>query len=114
MIKKELLLTDRAVKFLTTSATPVCASDFVGYLFRVYLKKDIFGKVTNDGVISFYRGDKKPVSKREHDKHLKQLLNTGFLTYDVEVFPEFSNKKNLPMNPKKTLFMEEPLFVKEC
>ena len=77
------------------------------------INKDIFGKVTNDGEVSFYRGDKKPISKREYDTHINQLVKTGFLKYDVEVFPEFSNKKNLPMNPRKTLFMEEPLFAKE-
>ena len=110
MSEKELLLSDRAIEFLQNNGAPVCSNDFIGYLFRVYADKDIFGRVTNEGEVSFYRADKKPVGKTEYNKHLAELLRTGFIQYDVDVFPEFSNKKNIPMNPQKTLFIEETLF----
>ena len=111
MIENELLVSDTALKWLINHGTPVCSSDYIGYLFRAFPK--VNGRVDENGTIDFYRIDKKPVTQKERNKYISKLIQTGFLYWGVEPFPEFSDKKHLPLDPSKTVFMEETLFKGE-
>lgn len=108
----DLKITSLAMDFLYNKAQPVCSLDFVGYIFIVDQKKQINGMVDlfgNFGIFS--QNPKDPViSEKLENKILQHMLDTYFLEFVIEPFPEFSSQYNLQIDPDRTQFIAEPLF----
>ena len=110
-------MTDDAVEWVLRRGNPVCATDFIGYLFDIRLlyrelKKigaavDVFG-----GFRVFSLDEKHPdLTDKKAIKIYKKLLKVGFLKFDDEPFSEFSISKNIPINADKVNIVEQPIFL---
>lgn len=110
-IQPELLLTDTAIKWLQETHKPFCFTDFIGYIFTVDNKRMVAGSVDIFGNIKIFScKSKKILSIRKVQKYIKKLVKLNFFEIGYEPFPEFSIRKNIYVDPMKTVFMEEPLF----
>ena len=112
-IEPQLLLTDAALDWLLETQKPICSSDFIGYIFTISNRSGVAGSVDIFGNIRLFstKKNQQVLSEKKACKHIKKLLDTNFLELDIEPFPEFSKKFNLPIDPTKTVFIEEPLFT---
>ena len=113
---ENMVLTDRAVRWVTKFGKPVCASDFIGYLFDLGNVKskfrgigasvDVFGEIH-----IFSLNKKKPfMSDRKCRSVYKQLLKLDFITIDDCPFDEFKGKP-INIDYDKAVFVEAPVFM---
>lgn len=113
IIQPELLITETALAWLQKTHQPFCFTDFMGYIFVLDVKKSVAASIDVFGDIKIFSCDKnRMLSIKKVQKYIKKLVKSNFLEIGYEPFPEFSNRKNIKINPAKVIFMEEPLFGK--
>lgn len=117
---KNVVLTDDAIQWVIDRGRPICATDFIGYLFELkYLYKsmkklggalDVFG-----GFMLYSMNEKKPTIKdKKAIKIYKRLIKDGFLKFDDkedQPFPEFCSCTEIYISSDRATFIEQPLFV---
>lgn len=117
-LHKMIILSNSAAEWVIKCGNPVCATDFIGYLFSANMINEKFS--TNIGCAVNVFGDfrifsldkKKPVmSNKKARKFYKKLLKLNFLTLDVLPFSEYELEKNLPIDSSKVNLVEEPIFL---
>ena len=113
----KVVLTEDAIDWVVRRGRPVCATDFIGYLFELkYLYKsmrklggalDVFG-----GFMLYSLDEKNPsLTDKKAIKIYKKLIKLGFLKVQEESpFEEFESF-NVPMDSEKTIFAEQPMFL---
>ena len=117
-LRQNVILTDSAVRWVTSQIKPICATDFIGYLldasslfkckpqkigcavdvlgeFRVFSLDESKPSISNDKVLSIYT----------------RLISDGFLKIDDSVFPQFELGRNIPIDAKRTTMVELPIFI---
>ena len=113
---EDLVVTEEAVNFILKVGKPVSATDFTGYIVPIDDKNmisaavDLFGKTLVFSSDPKLRGKKKKTLNRIK-KTYKTLIQKRFLEVDDTPFPDCSLAHNIPIDVKKTLFVEEPLFL---
>lgn len=117
-LHKMIMLSNSAAEWVVKCGNPVCATDFIGYLFSANMINEKFS--ANIGCAVDVFGDfrifsldkKKPVmSNKKARKLYKKLLKLNFLTFDVLPFSEYELGKNLPIDSSKVNLVEEPIFL---
>lgn len=110
MTQLPIHLTSQAVQFLYAEATRIVAHDFVGYLTRYSKRSNIGIGVTLFGKVYIFSTKGKPIPPRKQEKIFKGLIKRGFLEYDVDPFPEFSETHNLKFNVLEAYLIEGNCF----
>ena len=117
-LRQNIVLTEDAVEWVRRRGNPVCATDFIGYLFDIRLlyrelKKigaavDVFG-----GFRIFSLDEKYPHLKdKKALKIYKKLIKMGFLKFDDdEPFAEYSLSRNIQIDSNKVNIVEQPIFL---
>lgn len=118
-ILPQLVLTSKAVEWVTTYIKPVCGTDFIGYIFNV--NDILFPKRCKNppGIAVDWNGNIKMFSlnpkvptlpNKDVCKWIKKLDKLKFFEQAVIPFPEFDYRLNIKVNPDEATIIEEPLF----
>lgn len=123
LIQSDLVLTERAVHWVSDNIKPICSTDFIGYIFDMNdilyplkkYKNPVGFAVDWKGHFRIYSKDPKhPIlSNFKAKRFLKKLFKLKFLERTMVPFPEFDVRYNIPVDSDSTTFIEEPLFQGE-
>lgn len=100
----DLVLTEKAVSWVTTYIKPICSTDFIGYIFdmndilypKICKNAPGFAVDWNGQVRIFSKDPRKPVlSRRLAKKWIMKLYKLNFLERVIIPFPEFDSRCNL-------------------
>ena len=96
-------------------ATPIVATDFMGYIFEVSKFHKVAASVNLFGELKLFSSNPKiPVLKRKkYIKMLRKLYKLKFLKLNDDPFWDVRDSINLPLDYTKAIFIEEPIFHSE-
>ena len=110
---KELVLTDKAVQWLSKYVQPIAALDFVGYMVSLQPTLDVTLAVPIKGQLRLIsENPKKPVlSKFKYWKTIRHLMKIKFIkNKQISPFEEFELYNNIPLNKDNLIYLPTTFF----